>query len=91
MKAAMKNNLRALIASEPYLSERLKDVEIVFEPKVLESWSTTSSTFYGDGFVLTGNVTEFLDPVFSSGVTLATVSSQTGRTPGYSQIEWRKC
>jgi len=26
--------------------------------------------------VLTGNVTEFLDPVFSSGVTLATVSSQ---------------
>jgi flavin-dependent dehydrogenase len=54
----------------------LKDVEMVFEPKVLESWSTTSSTFYGDGFVLTGNVTEFLDPVFSSGVTLATVSSQ---------------
>ena len=26
--------------------------------------------------MLTGNVTEFLDPVFSSGVTLATVSSQ---------------
>ncbi|MEI9944620.1 MAG: NAD(P)/FAD-dependent oxidoreductase [Chitinophagaceae bacterium] len=68
--------LRALIASEPYLSERLKDVEMVFEPKVFESWSTTSTTFYGEGFVLTGNVTEFLDPVFSSGVTLATVSSQ---------------
>ena len=68
--------LRALIASEPYLSERLKDVKMAFEPKVLESWSTTSSTFYGEGFVLTGNVTEFLDPVFSSGVTLATVSSQ---------------
>ncbi|MEP7255734.1 MAG: NAD(P)/FAD-dependent oxidoreductase [Ferruginibacter sp.] len=68
--------LRALIASQPYLSERMKDVKMVFEPKVLESWSTTSSTFYGEGFVLTGNVTEFLDPVFSSGVTLATVSSQ---------------
>jgi flavin-dependent dehydrogenase len=68
--------LRALIASEPYLAERMKDVEMVFEPRVLESWSTTSSTFYGEGFVLTGNVTEFLDPVFSSGVTLATVSSQ---------------
>ena len=68
--------LRTLIASQPYLSERLKDVEFVFEPRVLESWSTTSSTFYGEGFVLTGNVTEFLDPVFSSGVTLATVSSQ---------------
>jgi len=69
--------LRALLATEPYLSERMKDVEFIFEPKVLESWSTTTSKFYGDGFVLTGNVTEFLDPVFSSGVTLATVSSQT--------------
>jgi flavin-dependent dehydrogenase len=68
--------LRALIASEPYLQGRMQGVEMVFEPKILESWSTTSSTFYGDGFVLTGNVTEFLDPVFSSGVTLATVSSQ---------------
>ncbi len=68
--------LRALLATQPYLSERMKDVEFVFEPKVLESWSTTTNKFYGDGFVLTGNVTEFLDPVFSSGVTLATVSSQ---------------
>ncbi|MGB5007153.1 MAG: NAD(P)/FAD-dependent oxidoreductase, partial [Ferruginibacter sp.] len=69
--------LRALLATEPYLAERMKDVEFVFEPRVLESWSTTTNSFYGDGFVLTGNVTEFLDPVFSSGVTLATVSSQT--------------
>jgi len=68
--------LRALIDSEPYLKERMKGVEFKFDPRVLESWSTTTSSFYGDGFVLTGNVTEFLDPVFSSGVTLATVSSQ---------------
>jgi len=68
--------LRDLIASEPYLKERMKDVEFVFEPRVLESYSVSTTRFYGDGFVLTGNVTEFLDPVFSSGVTLATVSSQ---------------
>jgi len=68
--------LRALIQDEPYLRERFKDVEFVFEPRVLESWSSTTDRFYGEGFVLTGNVTEFLDPVFSSGVTLATVSSQ---------------
>jgi flavin-dependent dehydrogenase len=67
---------RSLIASEPYLRERFKEVELVFEPRVLESWSSTTNTFYGEGFVLTGNVTEFLDPIFSSGVTLATVSSQ---------------
>ncbi|MGB4844885.1 MAG: NAD(P)/FAD-dependent oxidoreductase [Ferruginibacter sp.] len=68
--------MRKLLATEPYLAERMKDVEFVFEPRILESWSTTTNQFYGDGFVLTGNVTEFLDPVFSSGVTLATVSSQ---------------
>jgi flavin-dependent dehydrogenase len=68
--------LRQLIATQPYLAERLKDVEFVFEPRILQSWSSTTDRFYGEGFVLTGNVTEFLDPVFSSGVTLATVSSQ---------------
>jgi flavin-dependent dehydrogenase len=68
--------LRALIATEPYLRERMQDAAFVFEPRVLESYSVSTTKFYGDGFVLTGNVTEFLDPVFSSGVTLATVSSQ---------------
>jgi flavin-dependent dehydrogenase len=68
--------LRSMIADEPYLKERFKDIEFLFEPRVLESWSSTTDRFFGDGFVLTGNVTEFLDPVFSSGVTLATVSSQ---------------
>ncbi|MET0298724.1 MAG: NAD(P)/FAD-dependent oxidoreductase [Flavitalea sp.] len=67
--------LRAMIASEPYFAERFKNVEFDFEPRKLESWSSTTDKFYGDGFVLTGNVTEFLDPIFSSGVTLATVSS----------------
>jgi len=68
--------LRALLASEPYLNERMNHVEFIFEPRVLESYSVSTTKFYGDGFILTGNVTEFLDPVFSSGVTLATVSSQ---------------
>lgn len=87
--------LRALIATEPYLKERLEDVEMVFEPKVLEAWSASSSTFFGEGFVLTGNVTEFLDPVFSSGVTLATVSSQIAaqlviRKLNGEEIDWNK-
>lgn len=87
--------LRALIASQPYIAERFKDVEFVFEPKILQSWSATTSTFHGDGFVLTGNVTEFLDPVFSSGVTLATVSSQMAahlviRKLNGEAIDWEK-
>ena len=72
----MEEQFRGLVASQPHLAERFKDTVLVFEPRVLQSWSKTTDKFYGDGFVLTGNVTEFLDPVFSSGVTLATVSSQ---------------
>ena len=68
--------LRYLINSEVNLKERFGEQEFVFEPKTLEGWSVTTDKFYGDGFVLTGNVTEFLDPMFSSGVTLATASSQ---------------
>lgn len=68
---------RAMLEAEPHTRERFRDVDFVFEPRVLEAWSATTDKFYGDGFVLTGNVTEFLDPIFSSGVTLATVSSQT--------------
>jgi flavin-dependent dehydrogenase len=87
--------LRELFASQPYLRERLKDVELVFEPKSLESWSTTTDKFYGEGFVLTGNVTEFLDPIFSSGVTLATVSSQKAanlviRILNGETVDWEK-
>ena len=69
--------LREIIATQPYLSARFEKAEMIFDPRILESWSSTTEKFYGNGFVLTGNVTEFLDPVFSSGVTLATVSSQT--------------
>jgi flavin-dependent dehydrogenase len=92
-EGAPEEQLRALLASQPYLAERMKDVEFVFEPKTIESWSTTTDRFYGDGFVLTGNVTEFLDPVFSSGVTLATVSSQKAanlviKKLGGEEVDW---
>lgn len=68
---------RAMIADVPELKYRFADSELKFEPRTLQSWSVTTDTFFGNGFVLTGNVTEFLDPIFSSGVTLATVSAQT--------------
>ncbi len=87
--------LRAAIATEPWIAERMKGMEFMFEPRILQSWSTTTEKFYGNGFVLTGNVTEFLDPVFSSGVTLATVSSQLAGNLAVKhlkgeQIDWEK-
>jgi len=66
---------RKCIQGNEYLKNRFGDASWVFEPRKLEAWSATTDKFYGPGFVLTGNVTEFLDPIFSSGVMFATVSS----------------
>ncbi len=95
VSGSLEEQLRALIQSQPEISKRFENTEMAFEPRVLESWSATTDKFYGNGFVLTGNVTEFLDPVFSSGVTLASVSSQLAahlviRHLNGEQIDWEK-
>jgi flavin-dependent dehydrogenase len=72
-----KEKFLAMLMAEPSLAKRFRNPEMAWEePRVLQGWSTSTDKFYGKGYVLTGNVTEFLDPVFSSGVTLASVSSQ---------------
>jgi flavin-dependent dehydrogenase len=82
--------LRFLIKSDMHIAERFGDKEFMFEPRTIEGWSVTTDKFYGDGFVLTGNVTEFLDPVFSSGVTLASVSSQRAANLVVKQLKGEK-
>ena len=69
------DQFKTCINGNAYLKKRFGEVDWVFEPRKLEAWSATTDRFYGKGFVLTGNVTEFLDPIFSSGVMFATVSS----------------
>lgn len=66
---------KALISKDDFASERYNHHDYVFEPKVLKGFSVGVKKLYGNGFVLTGNSTEFLDPIFSSGVTLATESA----------------
>lgn len=63
------------IAEAPQLAERFKGMDFIFEPKQITGYSAAVSQLYGKGFTLTGNSTEFLDPVFSSGVTFATESA----------------
>ena len=61
-KGSPEEQLRAIIATEPGIAERFKGAEFLFEPRVIQSWSATCDKFYGDGFVLVGNATEFFDP-----------------------------
>lgn len=59
------------IRNFPGLTSRFQNTEFLFEPQMITNYSVSIEQFYGDGFVLCGNSTEFLDPIFSSGVTLA--------------------
>jgi flavin-dependent dehydrogenase len=63
--------MRQIINKDPHTKERFGDAEMVFEPKSIEGYAISTKQLFGDGFVLCGNATEFLDPVFSSGVTFA--------------------
>lgn len=56
------------------LKGRFKESKLKFEPKNILGYSIGVKQMFGEGFVLSGNSTEFLDPIFSSGVTFATAS-----------------
>lgn len=66
---------RAAIAEDQNTRERLAGAELVFPPRTLRGYSAAVSAMHGPGYTLVGNATEFLDPVFSSGVTLALESA----------------
>lgn len=75
-KGEMDNQFKTLIEGNSYLRDRFEGQEYLFPPRKLEAWSVKTKQFFGNGFVLAGNATEFLDPVFSSGVMFASVSGQ---------------
>jgi len=69
------DRLLAMIADDPNAEARLRNARVVLKTSRLEGWSSAVTHFHGPGWALTGNASEFLDPVFSSGVTLALESA----------------
>jgi len=63
--------LRSFIAETPSLSGVLKDALWDTKARSIGGYSANVKTLHGPGFALLGNAAEFLDPVFSSGVTIA--------------------
>jgi hypothetical protein len=47
-----------------------------FPARVLEGWSANVTSVFGDGYCLVGNAGEFLDPIFSSGMSFAFASAR---------------
>ncbi len=67
--------LKALLNECDYLREILADAEFHMPVRKIVGYSADVKSLHGDGFALLGNAGEFLDPVFSSGVTIAMKSS----------------
>ena len=59
------------IHAEPRLARLLTNASAIRDIGRLEGYSTDVQRLHGPGFALLGNAGEFLDPVFSSGVTIA--------------------
>lgn len=73
-KGTPSEKLQQMLALSSHYNERFVDCEFIFEPVTITNISKAVTKLFGKGFALTGNSAEFLDPVFSSGVTFATES-----------------
>lgn len=63
--------LRTLVFEDPSARTLLKDAEWTMPARQIVGYASNVSALAGKGFALLGNAGEFLDPVFSSGVTIA--------------------
>lgn len=70
-----KGLLRAILADDKALSDVLKYAQFDMPANKLVGYSANVKQLYGKNFALLGNAGEFLDPVFSSGVTIALKSA----------------
>lgn len=59
----------------PYLRLLLDDMHPVMPVSQIVGYARDIKALYGDGYAILGNAGEFLDPVFSSGVTIALKSA----------------
>ncbi|MGO2358691.1 MAG: NAD(P)/FAD-dependent oxidoreductase [Mesonia sp.] len=74
---------------------QFKELPFLFEPIQVKNIAKNVTKLYGNRFVLTGNSAEFLDPVFSSGVSFATESGLLAakliiKELAEKEVDWQK-
>ena len=87
--------LKAFVADDPTLGSLLKDAVWDTPVRNLVGYSANVSALCGKGWALLGNAGEFLDPVFSSGVTIAFASASMAarvldRQLSGEAVDWEK-
>jgi len=84
-----------LVAKATRMSEVLKNRQPYREPGTIHGYACSVKSLYGPSYALLGNAAEFLDPVFSSGVTIALKSAQLAtalidRQLNGETVDWQK-
>lgn len=69
--SAPDERLKQLVSEEPFLARLLANAAWDTPVRELSGYAANVKAMHGRGFALLGNAAEFLDPVFSSGVTIA--------------------
>src|SRR5450830_58782 len=86
--------LQAIVAEEPSLSALLANATWDTPARQITGYSANVDKLWGEGYALLGNAGEFLDPVFSSGVTIAFKSASLAaaalqRQFAGEQVDWQ--
>ena len=86
--------LRAIVAEEPSLQALLENAKWDTPARQIVGYSANVEQLWGRGYALLGNAGEFLDPVFSSGVTIAFKSASLAaaalkRQFGGETVDWQ--
>lgn len=79
--------LRGFIAETPSLAKVLANAVWDTPARTIGGYSANVKSLHGPGFALLGNAAEFLDPVFSSGVTIAMRSASMAAAVLHRQLQ----
>lgn len=95
MNGSEEEKLVQFLNDEPNTRVRLASARTVAPTRVIKGYSKKVETMHGEGWVLVGNAGDFLDPVFSSGVTLALESASLAaglvdRSLTGEQVQWEE-
>ncbi len=87
--------LRTLVSEDPTLNELLKNAVWDTPARTLRGYASNVKQLCGKGYALLGNAGEFLDPVFSSGITIAMTSASLAakcahRELGGETVNWEQ-
>jgi flavin-dependent dehydrogenase len=78
--------LFSILNEVPEISSWVKEKNFLFPAVKSSGYSRRIKSFFGNGFAIAGNAGEFLDPVFSSGVTIALKSGSDSANLIHSQL-----